>query len=230
MSRSRAHGPQLTFFAEVSRVRTSPAPASAEGSAGRGPASGTTSPASSGNSPLASLSSKTSPAERRRGSRRSVVTCEGSGIERAPWGLPPATWEPRTFGDASSLLPSPMASHPEGLRDRRGLQLLPTPSATPYGSNVGGAEGRKGEARLSLESMARKGILPTPCVSRETWSRDPDGGRKTRAGLGMVVGTEARLSPLFVEWMMGFPVDWTLVESEPSATRSSRSARKSSGS
>ena len=41
---------------------------------------------------------------------------------------------------------------------------LPTPSATPYGSNQGGAAGRTGKVRHSLESMARHNLWPTPTV------------------------------------------------------------------
>ena len=103
--------------------------------------------------------------------------------------------------------------------------MLPTPTVTSYGSNRGGAAGRRGEARLSLETMARRGVLPTPRVTRTPWDQRRG---KISAGLGMVAETEARLCPRFVEWMMGFPDEWTRLESAPSATRSSRSARKSS--
>ena len=40
--------------------------------------------------------------------------------------------------------------------------FLPTPSATPYGSNQGGAAGRTGKVRHSLESMAKHNLWPTP--------------------------------------------------------------------
>jgi hypothetical protein len=43
--------------------------------------------------------------------------------------------------------------------------LLPTPSAQSYGSNQGGAAGRTGRVRYSLESMARSGLWPTPTVN-----------------------------------------------------------------
>jgi hypothetical protein len=46
---------------------------------------------------------------------------------------------------------------------RRG-ELLPTPSAQSYGSNKGGAAGRTGKTRHSLESMAKNGLWPTPTV------------------------------------------------------------------
>jgi hypothetical protein len=40
--------------------------------------------------------------------------------------------------------------------------LLPTPSAESYGTNQGGGMGRVGPVRPSLETMARKGLWPTP--------------------------------------------------------------------
>ncbi len=44
------------------------------------------------------------------------------------------------------------------------ISLLPTPTATSYGSNCGGAAGRTGRARPSLETMARHNLWPTPTV------------------------------------------------------------------
>ena len=41
----------------------------------------------------------------------------------------------------------------------------PTPSATSYGSNQGGAAGRTGKVRHSLESMAKHNLWPTPIAS-----------------------------------------------------------------
>jgi hypothetical protein len=42
---------------------------------------------------------------------------------------------------------------------------VPTPTATQYGSNKGGALGRTGKERLSLETMVRKNLWPTPTAS-----------------------------------------------------------------
>lgn len=50
--------------------------------------------------------------------------------------------------------------------------LLPTPAANSYGSNQGGAAGRTGPVRPSLDSMVRQGMLPTPTKS------DADAGGK----------------------------------------------------
>lgn len=44
-----------------------------------------------------------------------------------------------------------------GRRDHGALTLLPTPSASSYGTNQGGAAGRVGPVRESLDTMARNG-------------------------------------------------------------------------
>lgn len=43
--------------------------------------------------------------------------------------------------------------------------LLPTPTATEYGSNQGGGMGRVGPVRYSLQTMAQKNLIPTPTAS-----------------------------------------------------------------
>lgn len=48
------------------------------------------------------------------------------------------------------------------------LALLPTPSAVSYGSNRGGAAGRTGPIRHSLDSMTRLDLLPSPRASDGT--------------------------------------------------------------
>ena len=137
------------------------------------------------------------------------------------------------------------------------VALLPKPSATSYGSNQGGAAGRVGKVRPSLETMAKHGLWPTPTSSLGT-----KGGRvtprKSREGGTLIEAVSARtfatptsrdwrsgkaspetmaknsrplseqiggsLNPTWVEWLMGFPLGWTVCE--PSATASSRRSRK----
>jgi hypothetical protein len=55
-------------------------------------------------------------------------------------------------------------STPELHTDGSALGLLPTPTAQSYGTNQGGAAGRTGPARPSLETMARQALWPTPTV------------------------------------------------------------------
>jgi len=162
---------------------------------------------------------------------------------------------PLTDAIGSGLLPTPCAADTGRTefnalnRKAAGLQvdlstwvMLPTPSATSYGSNQGGAAGRVGPVRHGLESMARHGLWPTPTSSLGT-----KGGRVTprkgREGGTLIEALSARhfatpttrdwrsgkaspetmaknsrplseqiggsLNPTFVEWLMGFPRDWT---------------------
>ena len=55
-----------------------------------------------------------------------------------------------------------------------GSGSLPTPTATPYGTNQGGSMGRTGKVRMSLPQMARTGRWPTPTVgdSKSSGSRN----------------------------------------------------------
>lgn len=79
---------------------------------------------------------------------------------------------------------------------RKGSTVLPTPSASSYGSNQGGAAGRVGPVRHSLNSMARCDLLPTPTVHDSTgrgagdadyWQRRRSTGRNHGLPLDAVV-------------------------------------------
>lgn len=138
--------------------------------------------------------------------------------------------------------------------------LLPTPTAQTYGSNQGGGMGRTGKVRYSLETMARRGMLPTPTardwrsgkaseatharnsrplneVVMRMWATPTVKGDYNRAGLsatsgdGLATQVGGALSPTWVEWLMGFPPEWTALDASemPSSRRSSkRSAARSS--
>jgi hypothetical protein len=83
-----------------------------------------------------------------------------------------------------------------------GCGLLPMPSASSYGSNQGGAAGRVGPVRHSLQSMAKNGMWPTPTSNR--WD-----GLQSH-GVNVISGS---LNPTWVEWLMGFPLGHTALES-----------------
>lgn len=132
--------------------------------------------------------------------------------------------------------------------------FLPTPTSVSYGSNRGGSSGRDGQRdRPSLETMARKGALPTPTAgdakasgSRQSptcrahyglsltdWVRGDGGtGRMLpspqysdyKSGTGYDHGDKPQtpnlrhmsgglLNPEFHCWMMGWPANWTSIES-----------------
>ena len=106
-----------------------------------------------------------------------------------------------------------------------GSGCLPTPTAVSYGYNQGGAMGRTGPKRYSLDMMARKNLWPTPLAS--DGKKDPtkslarviqtghQRGRRdgtTREGQQITGAPENRggvLNPPWVAWLMGWPIDWT---------------------
>ena len=101
---------------------------------------------------------------------------------------------------------------------------LPTPSATPYGSNQGGSAGRTGKVRHSLESMARHNVWPTPSAHepRLGYQDRSDPTKKgTQESLLTVVVNKAggreqctgQLNGTWVEWLMGLQTGWTALGS-----------------
>ena len=91
--------------------------------------------------------------------------------------------------------------------------LLPTPSATSYGTNKGGAAGRTGKERPSLQTMARRGMWPTPNAGchRGGMPERMEGRRRTLQDATASEAHQAggQLNPTWVEWLMGFPIGWT---------------------
>lgn len=115
---------------------------------------------------------------------------------------------------------------------------LPTPTASSYGTNQGGAAGRVGPVRHSLASMARHGTWPTPTANdskNKLWTRCGKTGRLQetllsiarwptpaardyRSGSGhqerghtpqLCEAVGGTLNPSWVEWLMGLPIGWT---------------------
>ena len=93
------------------------------------------------------------------------------------------------------------------------VHLFPTPSASSYGTNHGGAAGRVGQVRHSLESMARHDLWPAP--SRAVGTGGPGRSEKRAGGLNLRTAAAEQnpgrgsLNPDWVEWMMGLPVGLT---------------------
>ncbi len=81
-------------------------------------------------------------------------------------------------------------------------RMLPTPTATDYGTNQGGAAGRTGTVRPSLRTML------TP----------------TATGSSNIHGTAVLLA--IYAWMMGFPPGWLPAAEAPTGTRWSRKSSK----
>ena len=131
---------------------------------------------------------------------------------------------------ANQLAPS-MARHPSSW----GV-MLPTVTAQDYGTNQGGAAGRTGKVRPSLQTMARRGLLPTQAAiagePRESGHRrqiklkdlakhgllptvtavSHKGSHKSRGKGNLTEELGGPLNPRFVEEMMGYPIGHTDLE------------------
>jgi hypothetical protein len=95
----------------------------------------------------------------------------GPGMNGNGRGFLPTAVRQDAQGHGRTTPDKPTATHHTGASLVDAIrQRYPTPSATSYGSNQGGAAGRVGPIRYSLESLARQGKLnlPTPSASMQT--------------------------------------------------------------
>jgi hypothetical protein len=99
-------------------------------------------------------------------------------------------------------------------------KMFPTPAACQYGQNQGGAMGKVGPIRDSLETLARSGKLPfppSPLTATDGANISPDSPKPRLPSLV--------LNPCFVEALMGLPIGWT--DCERAVMPSCRSKRRS---
>lgn len=153
-------------------------------------------------------------------------------VAQSDWGK---NWPAEGMIVAGSLYRRRPSERPTSESD--GSVLLPTPTASPCGSNQGGSSGRKGPKRLSLETMASQNLWPTPSardwkssasnlqdrnsrplneVVRWSTPRASDGakgGKNMKFGKGtqspLPAQAGGQLNPPWVEWLMGYPDGWT---------------------
>jgi hypothetical protein len=165
-----------------------------------------------------------------------------SGMMRSGTAYQLAPLVPRTSETESGLWPTPMV--PNGGRsvahvnDWRGrsayhngskvqVDLAQAVKMWPTPARADGVRGSKTYMRGN-PTLLGAALMPTP-TARDY--RHPGRSRMERTGstagecLPQVVG--GALNPMWVEWLMGFPLGWT--DCGASATLSSRKSRKSSG-
>ncbi len=157
------------------------------------------------------------------------------------------TWGPRTDATGSGLLPTPTASEAKGpagvfnkasasgrsLSTRAHLGMLPTPTANDH--KLAGYQGDKhGNWWPTLAGAVGAASMPTPTANDAKNGTFPPSQQERDSLPGELIrrGARGRLSPQFVEWLMGVPIDWTLpcgaTEYAHSETRSSPNAPNSS--
>jgi len=94
------------------------------------------------------------------------------------------------------------------IKERDG-SYLPTPTAQSHGSNQGGANGRVGKVRYSLQFMWKMGLIPTLTVSQKGYDNQAN-GTKTLSLCGLWRATTGTTMPSsFCEWIMGYEIGHT---------------------
>lgn len=143
---------------------------------------------------------------------------------------------------------------------------LPTPTAADFGTGGNGVKKGKQKPVISLGTMARKNLWPTPkandaekrgnfdvnnprnglpaAVKRSLWPT-PTASEGAKGGPGRRYGNEdmtlsaavssldeigGQLSPIFVEWLMGFPLEWTALDALETQLFRSKRAKPSNAS
>ena len=141
-----------------------------------------------------------------------------------------ALLEPRSGATEFGLWPTPTV---HGLHNRKGastksgdglstaVKLWPTPNATD------GSKAPKFFARGNPSLPTAVKMFPTPKASDATGGRAYKKPPSREGGFQLKEVIPGSLNPTWVEWLMGFPLGWTVCED--SATRSSRKSRNSSG-
>jgi hypothetical protein len=103
--------------------------------------------------------------------------------------------------------------------------LWRTPDASIVTGGAANAEDRKrqGHAIGLHDQVNTLSMWPTPTAQ----DASNNGGAYERNSLPLNALIGGPLNPTWVEWLMGYPTEWTALK--PSATPSSRKSRKSSG-
>lgn len=98
----------------------------------------------------------------------------------------------------------------------KGGSCLPTPCAKEGGYNKGGGSGRVGKIRPTLSMMATRNLWPTPRASpnenRQTKPSPSPSQKDGRHGKSLAAQVGGQLNPTWVEWLMGYPSAWTVLE------------------
>lgn len=175
----------LTWFLVGFRAKTSASPGVAPESTGSG--------ADSGLSLLGSLARYDRASRMWKTHQLSLLADSGACLETWP------RWGQMLDGVCYPQQPSALGTN--------GIDcgLLPTLTATEYGSNRGGAAGRMGAERPSLQTMARRGTLPT-LTCGGNYNRK---GASPTIGDGLATVLGGPLNPEWCEWFMGWPIGWT---------------------
>lgn len=102
---------------------------------------------------------------------------------------PESAWAPNRFPNLETVL-------------GRGTWPTPTKADADGGS---GSDGREGG--LNLRTAVHRQIFPTPTVNDSKNDNPPSQALRNTPPLNVVVG--GQMNPMWVEWLMGWPLGWT---------------------
>ncbi len=238
-SRRKATTPSISSAA-ASHARTSASPAREPDSLERGPVFGMSSLGSLASYDPATSSWRTSQLSLLGGWEPFSATFPRSGMTRSGTLFQLQPLVRRTGGSGFGFWPTPdasmgtggrvSASFPTGKRPNGTKQAItlndavrwwPTPKASAAGPDF--AKTTRSKTGISLATAAA--MYPTPTVQDASNNGGPSQYERNSLPLNAVAG--GALNPTWVEWLMGFPLGWTVCDA--SGTRSSRRSSRSSG-
>ncbi len=133
------------------------------------------------------------------------------------------TSAPRTYGSASSSshIPTPTraaeapnlgsnkTSWPRSLIEYANEPMYPTPQAHDAGKGDPARVGRYG-TKHGGRNLNDEVLLPTPQANG--WKGPNYSGSGSQSSMGLATQAGGQLNPTWVEWLMGFPLEWTDLE------------------
>lgn len=134
----------------------------------------------------------------------------------------PEKLAPRTYGKDGSYLPSVPTPRPcSGLRSSganrteilNALKLWPTPRASDVKGEGAGAALRRIANGMGCTLAGAVKLWPTPTVrDSNSIAKCKRGANASPGGTPLPVAVGGTLNPMWVEWLMGYPLGWTDLE------------------
>ena len=100
---------------------------------------------------------------------------------------------------------SPLPKSERHTLENDGSVLLPTPTTVDTGALFNRSKSAGAKKRPTLGAMAKHSLWPTPTVC----GNYNQAGLSKHSGNGLATEVGGALNPMWIEWLMGFPLGWT---------------------
>jgi hypothetical protein len=94
-------------------------------------------------------------------------------------------------------------------------KMWPTPTAGRADQGMSPSQEKRNSLNLAQTVQVREGFWPTPTVNDSKNNAGPSQLRRTGSNLNVAVYKQegiGTLNPMWVEWLMGYPIGWTDLE------------------